>query len=101
MFSDISSFKELVLAIIGTINYIIPVLVSFALLAFMITGVRLVWGAGGKHRKERKNALLWSLVALFVIVSLWGLVNLLLDTFFPSAPYLETWTNYPVEIYPE
>ena len=70
------------------INYVIPVFISLALLAFMITGFRLIWEAGNtKRRNARKNALLWSVIAFFVLISIWGLVNILLDTFFPNTSY--------------
>ncbi len=84
MFSNIHTFKDFVMALIGVINLFIPFLISIALVAFLYTGVRLVWSAGGKHRKEHKDALVWSVVALFVTVSLWGILNILLDTFFPG-----------------
>ena len=36
---------------------------------------------GDEGRKEAGMKILWGIVGLFIIVSLWGLVNLLVNTF--------------------
>jgi Type IV secretion system pilin len=77
--SDVGSF------IINTINNVlVPVIFAIAFIVFL-------WGAfdtfilgasGGDDVKEKgKNLMLWGLIGFFVMVSVWGLVNILTGTF--------------------
>jgi hypothetical protein len=73
-FSDVGTF------IINLINNVlVPVLFSIAFIVFL-------WGAFttfilGAHQEEvkekGKNLMLWGLIGFFVMVSVWGLVNIL------------------------
>lgn len=74
--SDVGAF------IINVINNIlVPVIFAIAFIVF-------VWGAfqtfilgGGEEAKEKgKNLMLWGLIGFFVMVSVWGLVNILTGT---------------------
>ncbi len=62
---------------IGRITQIaLPIVVGLALLAFFWGLARFVFQSGKEDaQKEAKNMMLWSIVALFVMVSVWGLVN--------------------------
>ncbi len=72
---------------------VIPILIILALVLFLYGIVkRFFWGGG--DRGEAGKFILWGIVALFVMVSVWGLVNLLRNTFnldnsnIPSSPSL-------------
>lgn len=75
--SDVGSF------IINTINNVlVPVIFAVAFIVF-------VWGAfntfilghASEEVKEKgKNLMLWGLIGFFVMVSVWGLVNILTGT---------------------
>jgi NADH:ubiquinone oxidoreductase subunit 6 (subunit J) len=57
---------------------VIPILIAGALIVFFYGLIMYLWGSRGsaeKHSKE-KNVMVWGLVALFVMVSVWGLVKL-------------------------
>lgn len=64
------------------VKAIVPFLVTLATVAF-------IWGViqyflnpdNEEKRKKGKEYILWGLIALFVMVSMWGLVALLSDTF--------------------
>ncbi len=64
------------------IKAIVPFLITLATVAF-------IWGViqyflnpdNEEKRKKGKEYILWGLIALFVMVSMWGLVALLTDTF--------------------
>ena len=111
MFGEIDTFAEFVGVVVQSINAIVWLLSSIALLLFIWTGVRFMWDVkGGKTKAERKQAMVWSLVALFVLFSIAGITNLLIRTFLPEelggagstgAPYREDWVNYPVPIDPD
>jgi hypothetical protein len=76
------TFSDLVSKTIGLINLVIPLLFTLALVLFLWTGVRYIRQAGGEGASEVRGQLAWGLIALFVIFSVWGLVNILCFTFF-------------------
>lgn len=75
--SDVGSF------IINTINNIIvPVLFAVAFIVFLWGAFQaFILGAQSEDVKEKgKNLMLWGLIGFFVMVSVWGLVNILTGT---------------------
>ena len=64
------------------INAVLPLLVSLSVVAF-------VWGIiqyflnpdNEEKRKKGKSYMIWGIIALFVMVSMWGLVGILSNTF--------------------
>jgi hypothetical protein len=75
--SDVGSF------IINTINNVlVPVLFAVAFIVFLWGAFdTFILGANNEDVKERgKNLMLWGLIGFFVMVSVWGLVNILTGT---------------------
>ncbi len=75
--SDVGSF------IINTINNIIvPVLFALAFIVFLWGAFQtFILGATSEAPKEHgRNLMLWGLIGFFVMVSVWGLVNILTGT---------------------
>lgn len=78
-----ATLKELFLLIAGLVNVVIPILVGLALLIFFWGVAKLVLYADNEQkRREGINTIIWGLVALFVIISVWGIVFLFTQTFF-------------------
>lgn len=76
--NDIGTF------IINTINNIVvPVLFAIAFIVFLFGAFEaFIMGASDGSAKEKgKNLMLWGLIGFFVMVSVWGLVNILVGTF--------------------
>ena len=69
--------------VINTINnVVVPVLFAVAFIVFL-WGVfyTFILGAGSEEVNEKgKNLMLWGLIGFFVMVSIWGLVNVLTGT---------------------
>ena len=93
--------QSLALGIIQFINAIVvPLIFALAFLVF-IWGIFQYFIAGG-HDEEKKEAgkslMLYGLIGFFVMVSVWGLVNILTGTFnldkseveYPEAPARNT-----------
>ena len=75
--SDAGSF------IINTINnVIVPVVFAIAFIVFLWGAFQtFILGANDAAVKEKgKNLMLWGLIGFFVMVSVWGLVNILTGT---------------------
>lgn len=83
-FAAINSLPSLGTFIINTINnVIVPVLFALAFIVFLWGAFQtFIVGANSDDAKEKgKNLMLWGLVGFFVMVSIWGLVNILTGTF--------------------
>ncbi len=79
--SNVSTLGQ---GIIGLINNVaIPLLFAVAFIVF-IWGVFQYFIAGGADEEKRetgKSLMLWGIIGFFVMVSVWGLVNILRGTF--------------------
>ena len=78
MLAHSSNLADVANFVIGYVNLIIPVLTAIALALFLYAGVRYIFkaqDAGGKG--PEREALIWGIVALFVLVSVWGLVRIM------------------------
>lgn len=93
--NSVQDLGDFIISMINTV--IVPVIFALAFLVF-------VWGAftffvsGGAEEEKRdkgKQMMLWGLIGFFVMISVWGLVNILvgtvnLDNSGPDFPQAET-----------
>ncbi len=76
------------------INRLIPFVIALTVLIFLWGVFKFVISGGdSEKRKEAQGYMIWGIIALFVMVSVWGLVNILvrsfnLDVSAPPAPQL-------------
>lgn len=62
------------------IDALFGILTGLALLAFFWGIAKLIYFAGNEtKRQEGKNVMIWGIVALFVLVSIWGIIQFLED----------------------
>ncbi len=77
---------SLVNQIVGVIDTAIPILASFAVFFFLLNIVRYIYKAGDAGSKgAEKKGILWGLIALFVIFSIWGLLSLFRSILFSGT----------------
>jgi bacteriorhodopsin len=63
-------------------NTFIQILIAFAVIWIIYNVVRFIIKSDApEERKEIGKAILWSIVGLFIILSIWGLVRILTNTF--------------------
>jgi len=76
-------FKDLVnnTLITGILKPLVPFLIGLAVVMFIYGVLILIFSEGGEKSKEGKQYMLWGIVGIFVMVSVWGLVNILISTF--------------------
>lgn len=82
-FAAINNVSDVGTFVIDTINNIlVPVLFSVAFIIFLWGAfTTFILGHGSDEVKEKgKNLMLWGLIGFFVMVSIWGLVNILTGT---------------------
>ncbi len=97
-FAQINSVNEAGRIVIDLINNVaVPIVFALAFIVF-IWGIFQYFIQGGQDEEKRdagKSLMLWGLIGFFVMVSVWGLVNILQGTFqlnqnvpaYPTAPY--------------
>src|SRR5262249_46337615 len=90
MFNSQGGFAGLVSGILHVFDVLLPVLAAAALLFFLIGAARYVVDRG-EH--ERRTAMLWSLIALFVIFSIWGILRILSNTLLAAPGENSTGVN--------
>lgn len=64
----------------GIISSIIPILVALALIYFFWGLIKFILQSGDA-KDDGKKYMLWGIIALFVMISVWGIVNLLAESF--------------------
>ena len=70
---NIETFVSSVGRIVGVL---LPIVVAIALLGFFWGLVKFIFAQGNEEAKaDAKKIMLWGLIALFVMVSVWGLVE--------------------------
>lgn len=82
-FAAINNISDAGSFVINTINgVVVPVLFAVAFVVFLWGAFDVfILGANSDETKERgKNLMLWGLIGFFVMVSIWGLVNILTGT---------------------
>jgi len=67
------------------LNPLIGVLISLALVIFFIGVIKYIRVAGEEDKNDAKKIMWWGIIALFVMISVWGLVQILINTFFPGG----------------
>ncbi len=72
--------QDLIRASYGIVNTLVGIAVACAVVAFL-WGIAqtILHGDDSKARKEGRQFMMWSIVALFVMTSVWGLVRYLND----------------------
>jgi hypothetical protein len=88
----VGSFQELLTAFGSIIAKLIPLAVGVALLFFFWGVAKTIRGADNENTvAEGKRIMLWGIIALFVMVSIWGIVKFLIMGVFGVtnlSPYL-------------
>jgi len=83
----VTDLRSLVASLIDIIRgYIIPFIISLALMVFLWGIFRTVTAAGdGKKRQEGMAYITYGIIGLAVMISVWSLVYLLTSTFFSGG----------------
>jgi len=79
----VTDIPTLVTAINGVINLVFPVLVGIAVIVIIWAIFQMVLNAGDEEaRKAGRTKLLWGIIGIFLMLSVWGLINILINTIY-------------------
>ncbi|PIQ92522.1 MAG: hypothetical protein COV70_00315 [Parcubacteria group bacterium CG11_big_fil_rev_8_21_14_0_20_39_22] len=82
------TFGGFVNNIIGIINILIPFIIGLAVFVAAVGVFRFVGSRGSEDQlKKSKDIILYGLLAIFVMISVWGIVAIVHNTFFPKTFY--------------
>jgi Type IV secretion system pilin len=64
-------------------NYLVPLLFAVAFIVFIFGMFRyfILGGADEEKRSQGRTLMLWGMIGFFVMVSIWGILNLLVNSF--------------------
>lgn len=80
------TIQALIGKVVGTLLApLIPILIGLAVIAFFWGLVKYIYG-GAKEIGEARQLILWGIISIFAMVSIWGLVSIVQGTFFGGAP---------------
>lgn len=84
--AQVTDFRSLMQLFANLLGSVIGVLYMFAFAAFFWGIALFVFNTNDdKKRQEGKSWMLWSVIALFVMITIWGIIGLLLRTVGISA----------------
>ena len=75
------TFAQLVGYLICLINRVIPLLIGVALLLFFVGVIRYIISAGEDGKVKAKATIVWGIITLFVMVSVFGILKILMNSF--------------------
>jgi uncharacterized membrane protein YjfL (UPF0719 family) len=93
-FAALGNISGLVTDIGNIINQLIPIMFALALLGFFYGLVMYIFGKED-NKDQAKKTMIWGVVALFVMASVWGLVRFIGDAFGISNNTAPTTTLIP------
>jgi uncharacterized membrane protein len=78
---QVSDLPSLISKIDDLVNSTVWLFISLAVIFIVWNGVQFIIHAGGDKRGDYQKAVMWGILGLFIILSIWGLVNILDNTF--------------------
>ncbi|MFA6338728.1 MAG: hypothetical protein WCW87_01575 [Candidatus Paceibacterota bacterium] len=79
--AEVTDFRGLTDLIQSMLEMVVPIIIGTAVLFFLYGIFKSMTATGEDAKSEGRTLMLYGIVALFVMVSVWGLVRLLTDTF--------------------
>jgi len=83
-----TGIKDLITAVGGLINPLIVILVGVALLVFFWGLAKFIFRVGGDENAVEggKRLMIWGLIALFVMLSVWGIIRFMQNALLLPLP---------------
>lgn len=98
--SPVRDFNTLTVKATSIGNTIIGIFIALAVIFIIYNVLMFIMKAGSDDRKTYQKAILWGIVGLAVILSIWGLVAILTNTFGTTTGGQGPVQEYPVNPIP-
>lgn len=77
-FAQPANFSEFVDVLLDILSATVPVIFGITILAILWAGAQMILHADNEQKRaDGKRTLMWGVIVLFVMVSMWGFVNLI------------------------
>ena len=80
----LGNIRAIIDSIRGIVNVLIPIAIAATVLVFFYGLFKYVQGAGKGH-KEGKNIMIAGIIAIFIEVSLWGVIGFVQNALIPGG----------------
>jgi hypothetical protein len=80
-FAAVRNINDIFVFIRNILNTILPIIIALAVVYFIWGIFQYVVSGDEEKRKEGQQKIIYGVVGLFVMISVWGLVNILVNTF--------------------
>src|SRR5680860_939356 len=85
-FAEAQTIGTLITEVQNLVGSLIPLLIGLGLIGFLYGLVIYIFKAGNEGEAERgKQIMFWGVIALFVMVSVWGIVTVLQTSLFSGT----------------
>ncbi len=93
--AEARDLKGLINNLIDIVNAIIPLIFGIAIICFFWGVIKYIWAADPSKIKDARNYMVFSVIGIAVMLSVWGLALFLKNSFFPRAntPFNSTSQN--------
>ncbi|MBU6231070.1 MAG: hypothetical protein KGI45_02340 [Patescibacteria group bacterium] len=88
--TDVNSLSSKIIGIGNVVTYI---LVAFAVIYIVWMVIQAILKSGSEDASKYRMNVIWGIVGLFIIVSIWGLVNIVANTF-RTTPTTQSIPNF-------
>ncbi|MFA6397809.1 MAG: hypothetical protein WDK96_03115 [Candidatus Paceibacterota bacterium] len=79
--SQSTDATDVLVIVKNIINTIIPIAIALGVVYFIFGVIKYVTAKDDKSKQEARDVMIYGIIGLFVIVSIWGLVAILNNTF--------------------
>jgi hypothetical protein len=81
----IRDFKELMAYVQGALNAFVPLLFGLGTVAFMWGVIKYLLAGSPQKLNEARSYIIYSIVALTIMISIWGIVAVVKNAFFEDS----------------
>lgn len=76
-FAQPRNFSEVVSLLFSILGALVPIIIAITLIVVLWAGAQLVLHADNPNkRSESRSTLIWGILVLFIMVSVWGIINI-------------------------
>lgn len=72
-----SDFSGVVKILLSLLAYLVPVIIAITLIVVLWAGAQLILHADNPNKRtENRSTLIWGILVLFIMISVWAIINI-------------------------